>query len=64
MTKVVINSCWGGFGLSEKGFKRYQELGGKEDDTWYIKRDDPALVQTVEELKEEAGGDYAKLEVV
>lgn len=28
--KVVINSCYGGFGLSPKGLKRYLELQGKK----------------------------------
>ena len=28
--KVVINRCWGGFGLSLKGQKRLAELQGKE----------------------------------
>ena len=26
--KVVINTCFGGFGLSEKAWKRYAELAG------------------------------------
>ena len=26
--KVVINTCFGGFGLSEKAWKRYSELAG------------------------------------
>lgn len=28
--KVVINTCYGGFGLSAKGLKRYLELQGKK----------------------------------
>ena len=28
--KLVINQCYGGFGLSPKGIKRYLELKGKE----------------------------------
>ena len=28
--KIVINSCFGGFGLSNKAIKRYLELKGKE----------------------------------
>jgi hypothetical protein len=121
MVRIVINSCFGGFGLSDEGIKRYAELKGlklypevgKYDSTtywtvpinkrskllkhyWknqndpdlcnsltkkeqnklnkeldksiiynrYIPRDDPILVQVVEELKEKANGDCAKLKVV
>jgi hypothetical protein len=125
--KVVINGCYGGFGLSPKATKRLAELEGKEcyffvrdimsdDDVytpisvedaktsfmWYaysvpnpedydlnkrdddglfksanerarkisiktsydIDRDDPLLVQVIEELGEEANGSHAKLEVI
>jgi hypothetical protein len=30
MTKIVINECYGGFGLSHKAMKRLAELNGKE----------------------------------
>ena len=30
MKEVVINSCYGGFGLSPKAIKRYLELKGKQ----------------------------------
>ena len=94
MTKIVINRCYGGFGLSDKAIKRYGEIKGinlvkipyKNRDgevsdffgTWYrdgvedddnyfpmydIERTDPALVQVVEELGEEASGDCAKLAI-
>ena len=110
--KVVINRCYGGFGLSEKAILRYLEIKGKEvwvepdkwgntywlvapeyrmnrkdgadfysmsiddriehnrklsEETFYytsVERDDPVLVQVVEELGEQANGDYAKLEIV
>ena len=107
--KVVINACYGGFGLSEKAVMRYAELKGltlyperrplyttywlvpegeREDQTNFhawsleerrasnlryaqqtlsereIPRDDPALVQVVEELGAEASGRCADLEVV
>jgi hypothetical protein len=29
-TKIVINACYGGFGVSQKGMKRYAELMGFE----------------------------------
>ena len=113
--KVVINNCYGGFGLSLKGYKKYLELKGKSayfyaqsafewssgytefkrvddidsankelfvycttndqgkvlsdypEDTFYcrdIERNDPALVQTVEELGYEASGKFSNLVVV
>ena len=107
--KVVINACYGGFGLSEKAVMRYAELKGltvypernplfttywlvpegeREDRTNYyswplkeqrasnkrlakqvmnehtIPRDDPALVQVVEELGADANARFAELEVV
>ena len=107
--KIVINTCYGGFGLSEKAVMRYAELKGltvypersplhttywlvpegeREDQTnfhtwpleerrasnarlakqvWYereIPRDDPALVQVVEELGAKANARFADLAVV
>lgn len=116
MTKVVINRCYGGFGLSKEAYIRYGEIKGmkvwieedtkypswgifhawivppeerpvnKEDDFYSMSmeeriayneawnncciychdfaRDDPALVQTVEELGEKANGRHAELAVV
>jgi len=28
MTKIVLNGCYGGFGLSEAAYKRYAEIAG------------------------------------
>lgn len=58
--KVAINIVYGGFRLSEKAKKRYKEISGKELpwDYWdAIPRHDPALIQTIEELGEDANGD-------
>ena len=85
--KIVINNCYGGFGLSDKAMYRYAELAGiklvegekqwdctvlykyevkDENHFWEgdFKRDDPFLVQVVEELGEEANGWAANLKVV
>lgn len=115
--KVVINACFGGFGVSEAGVRRYCEIKGLKlwvvpdtsrfasitgptyslvppeerlkaaDDKWHemsqedraahnkkwseqtlydrdIPRDDPALVQVVEELGAAAHGRHADLRVV
>lgn len=115
MKKVVINKCYGGFGLSHQAVMRYFEIKGidvypeqgkdywkfwtywtvkpedriesKEGDEFYkmsmedrqaynkahseqtiyerdIERDDPALVQSVEELGAAACGAHAELVVV
>lgn len=122
MKKVVINKCYGGFGLSRKAVKRLAELQGracyffssgfqrlKDDEPAFVwhafdipnpqeefgeaqtnwrkatdeelrrsnelyskhsidsrptDRSDPLLVQVVEELGEEANGDFADLKIV
>lgn len=66
MTKVVVNRCWGGFGLSKKA---YEKLGLAWDGYGYSyseeeKRADPKLVTVVEELGDEASGPMANLKVV
>lgn len=58
--KVVINRCYGGFGLSEKAMK----FLGVDSDWPDIARDDSKLVECVEKLGEEANGTYAELKVV
>lgn len=63
--KVVINRCYGGFGLSNEAMNRYNELSGKNLEYYYsIDRDDPYLVQVVEELGDSSNGGYSKLKVV
>ena len=64
MTKVVVNRCFGGFGLSEEA---YNELGLKWDGYGYDyndKRTDPDLIRVVETLGNKANGQFADLEVV
>lgn len=96
MPKIVVNDCFGGFGLSNDAIKRYAELKGielvwvprtqygkesweyhyehweradidDEDDRYFsyydIPRDDPALVQTVEEMGDAANGNSAELRI-
>jgi hypothetical protein len=64
--KIVINACHGGFGLSELASNHYRALAGipLSEYRWEIARDDPHLVQTVQELGEAANGKYAELKVV
>lgn len=113
MSQIVYNACYGGFGLSDAGVRRYAEIKGlrlyperglagptttywtvpEEErpaelagDAWFaatieerqaynaavsaltiysreLERDDPVLVQVVEELGDAANGDYAKLRI-
>ena len=89
--KVVINTDFGGFGLSSEAMERVLDLkrityyketdkynnvhfytkaqNANEVDNQYIceydlERDDPALIQAVEEFKEKANGRYSDLKVV
>ena len=68
---VVINTCYGGFGLSEKAIQRLGELGVDNPHDWKwgdpdVSRHDPRLVQVVKELNEEAENEllFSTLEVV
>lgn len=87
--KLVINSDFGGFGLSDAAFERYLDLKGikwervstkfgsshyykaghSKDDDYYlsyydIERNDPFLIQVVEEMEGEANGNYSSLKIV
>ena len=64
--KVVINTCFGGFGLSQEA---YRFMGIEWDDFGYKfsgdeKRCDPKLVECVERLGEAASGSFAELKVI
>jgi len=65
--KVVINRCYGGFGLSEDALTEFKNRKGITDsDFWEldIDRDDPVLVQLVEEMGEAVDSRYSELKVV
>ena len=68
MKKIVINACHGGFGLSDLAMRRYAEIKKIKDlktlHVYDIRRDDPVLVQVVEELGEESYDRYADLKIV
>jgi hypothetical protein len=62
--KIVINKCYGGYGLSEKA---YAALGLKWDDYGFAYEDDranPKLVEVVEKLGDAASGYCSRLEIV
>ena len=63
--KVVINSCYGGFGLSDKALDMYKQLSNKSEVySFELDRTDPILIQVVEALGAEADGRFAKLRII
>lgn len=61
--KIAYNDCFGGFGLSEKGFELYKKLGGTAEYDRDIPRSDPLLIEVIETLGKEANGDFADLQI-
>ena len=63
--KIVINDCHGSFGLSKEALALYNERAvtviTHERD---IGRNNPILVEIVEQLGNAANGDFAELKVV
>jgi hypothetical protein len=67
MPKVVINTCYGGFGLSEESLEDYRKRKNITDENFYhwdIPRDCPDLVAMVEEGGTDVDGIYSELKVV
>lgn len=63
--QIVINRCYGGFGLSDKALERYNTLANTNLQSAYeLERNDPILVHVVETLGAEANGRFAKLHIV
>ena len=64
--KVVVNKCFGGFGLSERAYEflglEWDGYGYKYND--YDLRTDAKLIECVETLGEKADGRFARLVVV
>jgi hypothetical protein len=65
--RVVINDDYGGFGLSQEAFLRYCELSGNDPTVLFhadVVRDDPFLVQVLEEFGKNAEDHFSHLRVV
>jgi hypothetical protein len=63
--KIIINTCYGGFGLSEKALALFNERSGTVNTYGRdITRNNPILVEIVEQLGEAADGGFAELKVV
>ena len=59
MTKIAINVCFGGFGLSPECLTLYNKLSGsKEEYDHHIERDDPNLIKAIEQLGTAKASDY------
>ena len=64
---VVINDCYGGFGLSPRAIEQYRRLACVTATDLYdrdIPRDDPYLVKVVRELGMGANGPHSNLKIV
>lgn len=72
--KIVINTRYGGFGISDLAVEKYMErtqidLDSRDGPHWMdraycLDRDDPHLVAIVEELGALANGPHARLKIV
>ena len=56
--KIVLNKCYGGFGLDEELAEKYGI------DEWSVDRSDAKLIELVEKYGEDAGGSHSELEIV
>ena len=68
MSSVIINACYGGFGLSDEALHEYEKRTGTTLDyefaTFGCPRWDPVWVQIVRDLGKKASGPCAKLTVI
>jgi len=56
--KIVLNKCYGGFGLDDELAEKYKL------DEWSVDRTDEKLIELVEKYGEDAGGSHSELEIV
>jgi hypothetical protein len=68
MQRIVINTCYGGFGLSETALELYKAYAGIQDDNFYdlaIERNDPILLQVIDQMGvAECEGNCSRLKIV
>ena len=64
LVPVVINACFGGFGLSEMALNEYNKLSGKSIKYSHdLDRTDPHLASVVKKYKNKSFGSCAALEI-
>jgi hypothetical protein len=64
---VVINTCYGGFGLSDRAKNEYMKLSGLTEKDFCdrdLPRDDPYLIKVIKELGMDANSPHANLKIV
>lgn len=63
--KIVLNKCYGGFGLSDRALSLYNKKA-KTNISWArdIDRSDPVLIKVVEMLGEEVNTRFSELKIV
>jgi hypothetical protein len=64
--EIIINACYGGFGLTEEAFEAYKARASPvpdASDEYAIPRHDPVLVSIVKEMGDRAWDLHAKLEI-
>lgn len=67
--KIVINACFGGFGLSDLACEELSKRKGYEINKYDFEDDfdlrtDKDLIEVVESLKEEANDTFANLKII
>lgn len=65
--RIVINDCYGGFGLSDRARREYCKAIGITEENFIereINRDDPYLIKIVKELGMSANGPHANLKII
>ena len=64
--EIVINNCFGGFGLSAEAETAYLKAKGKAEPVWVhdIPRHDSDLIAIVRGMGKAADGAYASLKIV
>lgn len=65
MQKVVINNCYGGFGLSDKALELIAQRKNTTEriNHWGLQRDDADLIAVIEELGTAAEGNCSELKI-
>lgn len=62
--QIVINECFGGFGMSEAALEALRAGGWTGKSRYDVERNDPRLVAVVKDLGKDASDRYSNLVVV